>query len=227
MSMINPDDGTAPSADHGANMALYWQDAAGVETFGFFKDYVRPAGYASVTASVPADKVSFRVYSSSNSVDLVNYNDIPITVEFFCGAGGGGLAPVPCCPPDPSLTAMLASIATAVELIQRQVAPFATVDGAAHAGLTGEGRIDVQGLLGVRVDLTTVPGYQGVQAGDVDAIYNAGWINWGDPSSFRPREWIQTSPTLSTPPLAGMYTRLSYSLNPGFVATITEVKREP
>lgn len=222
-----PDDGTPTAADHQILGApIEWRDAAG--TFISFGGRLAAApgpGVYTTTGTIPSTAVQWNCYTSSNSVDLVNWNDPTVTVEINCGTNST-LAPQPCCPPDPSLTAMLTQLITAVDLIQRQAAPFATVPGTAHTGLTGNGELDVQGLLCARVDLTTVPGYVGAAAGEVDAIYDAGWINWGSESSWRAREWLQTTPYISTPPLAGIYTKLAYTLNPGVVATITEMRRE-
>jgi len=50
-----------------------------------------------------------------------------------------------------------------VTLIQRQAAPFGYVPGAIHAGLTGTGVIAIQGLIGCKVDITTLP----TQLGDL------------------------------------------------------------
>jgi len=150
------------------------------------------------------------------------------TIREYCGTtpggGGGSLTP---CPPDPVLQMLVNNILSLVTLIQRQSVPFANVDGAAHTGLSGSGELSVQGLIGCRVTLTTTPGGVGVESGDPLTTWNAGWINWGDANGFLKREFISTSPFQTFPSLAGQYTRIGYSLAPGVIATITEIRREP
>jgi hypothetical protein len=139
---------------------------------------------------------------------------------------GGGFS-LPCCPPDESTSALMQQILGYVQLIQRQIAPFAYVAGTAHAGLSGQGEISVQGLIGARVTLTTTTAAVGVVDGDPDVVFDAGWINFGDTSGFSSRRFINASPIQFFPPAAGQYTRIGYSLAPGVVATITELVREP
>lgn len=155
---------------------------------------------------------------------------LPVTLVYneYCGTtpggGGGSLTP---CPPDPVVQLLLDNILSLVTLVQRQVAPFAYIDGASHTGLSGDGHITCQGLLGARVTLTTIPASVDQVAGDPDAIFNAGWVNFGDSTGYSERRWINASPIQFFPRAAGQYTRIGYSLEPGVVATITEIVREP
>jgi hypothetical protein len=121
---------------------------------------------------------------------------------------------------------LLNYVRSQVDLIQRQNVPFAYLSSAAHTGLTGEGEISIQGLLGVRVLLTSLGGGVGAEAGDPDVLFDAGWINWGNASGFSNRVFIGCSPMVSLPRSAGQYTRLGYSLGVGVTATITELVRE-
>lgn len=139
---------------------------------------------------------------------------------------GGGFA-LPCCPPDESTSALLQQILGYVQLIQRQVAPFAYVAGTAHAGLSGHGELTVQGLIGARVTLTSYGSAVGLVDGDPQTVFDAGWINFGDTSGFEARRFINASPIQFFPAAAGQFTRIGYSLQPGVVATITELVREP
>lgn len=154
---------------------------------------------------------------------------LPVTLVYneYCGTtpGGGGGSINPC-PPDPVVQMLLDNILSLVTLIQRQAVPFANVDGAVHAGLSGSGEISVQGLIGCRVTLTATPSNVGIESGDPLTVWNAGWINWGDAHGFLKREFIATSPFQTFPRAAGQYTRIGYSLSPGVVATVTEIVRE-
>lgn len=150
-----------------------------------------------------------------------------VLIEFFCGitlGADGGQAP---CVTDPTVLASLDNILSLVTLIQRQIVPFATIGGAAHTGLTGQGTISFDGLVGVKIMVTTLPGYVGLISGDPDELFDVGWFAWGNADGFAPREFISHSPQLSTPPRGSVYTTLGYSLNPDVVVTISEISREP
>lgn len=149
------------------------------------------------------------------------------TIDLYCGSGAPGAPQEPCCPPDPVTQSYLDLILNLVTLTQRQIAPFATIDGAVHTGLSGNGEINVQGLIGIRIDLTTIPTRVGSQAGDPATIFDVGWIRFGDASSWSPRYRIDADPWIVLPSSAGIYTRVGYSIPADVVATITEIIREP
>lgn len=176
---------------------------------------------------IPTDAAQFAVYYAPYPQPAVPGYLPHVTVELFCGDGYGVFANQPCCPPDPALIGFLSRIEDLVTLLQRQAAPFAYVHGPAHSGLTGSGHVAIQGVLGVKIDLTTVPGYTGLQAGDPDTIYEAGWVNFGGSDGYSARTVLHTTPQLIFPNLAGQYTTFGYTLNPGVVATVTELIREP
>jgi hypothetical protein len=114
-----------------------------------------------------------------------------------------------------------------VTLIQRQQVPFGYIQSTAHTGLSGDGHIDVSGLIGCLVEVTDQGTNTGQQLGDPDVLWNAGWINWGNADASSPRSFIDCTPMLSLPAAAGQYTRIGYSLPTGIVITITELEREP
>lgn len=153
-------------------------------------------------------------------------DDLQVEFSFFCNGQSPIGIDTPCCPPDPSLMALVQQILGLVTLTQRQLAPFAYIDGAVHTGLTGAGSITVQGLLGARVTLTTIPAGVGLESGDPNVVFEAGWINFGDASGFSSRRFITASPIQFFPEAAGQYTRIGYTFPPGAVATITEIVRE-
>ncbi len=133
----------------------------------------------------------------------------------------------PCCPPDPGLIALISSIALQVDLIQRQVVPFGYIASTSHAGLTGAGVITVSGLIGARVDTTTMPTQLGRAGTSPEEFFDVGFLTWGTADGFERSARIEHDPQLSFPPSAGAFTRLAYDLHSGVVATITELVREP
>jgi hypothetical protein len=147
-------------------------------------------------------------------------------IDFWAQCGGTIGGPVNPCAADPAVLDLLGQIMQLLLLVQRQGVPFATINGAAHTALTGNGSIAVQGLIGARVELTTLPGWVGQESGSPNVLFETGWINWESPSGFTDREFLSANPLVTYPPLAGVYTALHYSIPAGIVATITELRRE-
>jgi hypothetical protein len=113
-----------------------------------------------------------------------------------------------------------------VDLIQRQLVPFAYVPGASHTGLAGQGSIAVQGILGLSVELTTLPAWIGSEGSTVPTLINAGWITLGTPDGNLPSRPI-THDNFVLLDVSGAITWVFYDFPPGVVATITELIREP
>lgn len=153
-------------------------------------------------------------------------DNVFLQLELFCGAPPGALA-VPCCPADQFQVAMMQQILDYVTLLQRQLAPFAHVLGAAHAGLTGQGTIGVNGLLGVKLELTTIPAHYGVEVGSPDYHFDLGWLSVLTPDGFIDERRVSAQVTSWMPRLMSDATVVGYSLNPGVVGTLTEMRREP
>lgn len=149
-------------------------------------------------------------------------------LEYFCG-GASPTSPIAnCdCPPDPVLSAQLQQILDLVRLIQRQGVPFAYVPGAAHTGLSGNGSLSVQGLLGVQVDITTLPTSYGREAGTPEELFDLGFVTFGTADGHRSSHRIEHDQQLVVPAAAGLYTTLGYTLRPGVVVTVLELLREP
>jgi len=150
-------------------------------------------------------------------------------VNWYCGSsgsGGGGDVPQPC-PTDPFVLAILEQILALTTIIQRQAAPFSYIASTAHAGLTGRGSISVQGLLGAKIEVTAMGSITGEELGDPDVLWDAGWVNWGSADGVSSRQFITNAEMLTLPSLAGQYTEIHYSLEPGVTITITELEREP
>lgn len=153
--------------------------------------------------------------------------EFELTLEFFCTTSPGSEPVTPCCPPDPILDGQLQQILGLVTLIQRQLAPFSYIGSTAHAGLTGNGSIAVQGLIGARFQITADSDVQGELAGDPTVRSEVGWFNWGNADGVTAREFLNANQQLSFPAAAGQYTAIHYSLGVGVTLTITELEREP
>lgn len=177
-----------------------------------------------LTAALPAGTLYTRAIVSVFHVDTPV--DIDVQYSLYCGSSSQPSTPLPC-PSDPFVIGLLDEILALVTLIQRQAVPFAYVPGTVHAGLTGMGHFDVQGILGVKVQLDSTSSYVGVESADPDVYWDAGWINWSNNDGAHKREFIGASPFVSLPTVAGQYTRVGYTLPVGVSVTITELVREP
>lgn len=154
------------------------------------------------------------------------------------GAAGAALAldytqqPViqpaqPCCPPDPAVVGLLSTILENVRLMQRQLAPFAYVSGPAHTALSGAGTFDIQGLLGVRVNVTTIPGRVGEAGTSPTEYFDLGYLTFGTADGYPHAVRLERAQQLVLPARCSVFTTLAYDLTPGVVVTITELVREP
>lgn len=101
-----------------------------------------------------------------------------------------------------------------------------TVDGTPTVGLSGTGSLSLDtDVVGVRVDLTTIPSYVGSQSGTPLTYYEIGWIAFGDSDGYQSRQWITGEHWSVFPNPSGTISTVGYSLNPGVVATITPLLR--
>jgi hypothetical protein len=197
-------------------------DGTGIDSFTLtFPTYQ----HVKTTALQPGALTMTFGFGSGPSGGHYPNNSLSVLIEFFCGGPTGNTAGG-CCPPDPSIVAALNQILGYVTLLQRQIAPFAYVPGSSHAGLTGSGELDVQGLVGAKILVTTMPGWVGVEDGDPIEYRDAGWFSWGTADGFMQREYLTHAPHLTLPANAGALTKLGYSWSPGVVATVTELVRE-
>ncbi len=147
-------------------------------------------------------------------------------VNLYCGPGVD-LLQQPCCPPDPATQNSLDRLLEMVTLIQRQAVPFGYVPGTVHAGLSGAGNLSISGLIGAKVDATTIPGHFGREGTSPTEHFDLGFITFGTPDGWPSSYRLEHSPELLLPARCGAYTDLRYDLSPGVVATITELNREP
>lgn len=175
------------------------------------------------TQAIPAGAVAFDLYQSDGDGAGKTGNwDAQWSIS--CG-GLSGSASTPCCPPDDIAAGLLTSIYQMVTLIQRQLVPFASIHGASHAGLSGNGSISVFGLQAVKVDISSAPGRVGEVDGEPVTLWDVGWINLGTADGFGPRQFITSDPFLLQP-VPGNVTVIGYSIPDDVTVTITEIVRE-
>lgn len=149
-------------------------------------------------------------------------------IDFYCGgATPGGPGQSPCCPPDPVMNGILAQILNYVATIQRQAAPFGYVYGTNHTALTGHGSFAVSGLIGVSVDVTTLPTSYGQRDGSPVELFDLGFVTLGTADGYEVSRRIDHDGSLVIPQLGGLYTAVGYSLSPGVAVSIRELTREP
>lgn len=144
----------------------------------------------------------------------------------YCGGAGPAFVG-PCCQDSPGVLQALAEIQALVTLIQRQAAPFGYVYGANHTALTGTGSIAVTGLIGVSVDVTTLPGSYGTAAGTPPELFDVGYVTLGTADGYSTSRRIDHDGSLVLPAAAGAYTSVGYTLSPGVTVSIRELVREP
>lgn len=148
-------------------------------------------------------------------------------VDLYCGSDSPVVPQSPCCPPDPSLDQRINELLVTVTLIQRALVPFAYIAGSVHSGLTGSGSFAIQGILGAKVSLTTVPSQLGRSGLLPEELFDAGFVTFSTPDGYPHSVRVEHNPQLVLPPRASVYTAFSYDLHPGVVATVTELLREP
>jgi hypothetical protein len=119
-----------------------------------------------------------------------------------------------------------ASMSSLVTLIQRQHVPFAYVPGTRHSGLSGSGTLAISSLLGVSVEATTIPTWLSATTAPVNSYFRLGEISLGTAEGWQRRIIVTHSQHLVLD-LDGDLTTLGYLFEPGVVANILELVREP
>jgi hypothetical protein len=127
------------------------------------------------------------------------------------------------------MTALAQELAYArrdIQLIQRQHVPFAYVPGTLHSGLSGAGTITVNPLLGLAVQSTTIPSYLSSDMAPVQSWFKLGELSWGTGDGWTARHIVTHNPHLFLD-IGGDITEVAYLFEPGVVANILELIREP
>jgi hypothetical protein len=185
--------------------------------------YVNPGATVTVLLPLPA---------TANALQIVMYGgagtgqvNAQTIMHIYCGgAVPGGVGG--CCT-DPTTNLLIDQVLQTVRLIQRQAVPFAYISSTVHAGLVSSGSFAIQGLIGVRIQLTTVPGTVKQDASTPPYLFNVGWASMSDGNGFIDETRIHSTSQVWMSRIASDATVFGYSLNPGIVATVTELVREP
>lgn len=93
--------------------------------------------------------------------------------------------------------------------------------GALFANVSGDGEIAVSGILGAFVSFFTLPNRAGVEIGDPNTLYDVGWINFGTPDGWFPRQRITSDPWITLPEFMANVSRLGYSIPKDCAINIT------
>lgn len=179
------------------------------------------------TVAIPADANCMVAWVEQNSTGAVTSpNSATMDVQVYCGGLPGALQSA-CCPPDPIATGLLQQILGMVTLMQRQVAPFAYIASTQHSTLTGNGTFAVQGLVGLKIEVTTLPAYIGYISGSPTQIFDVGYVSVGSADGYQLVQRVTQGAELWFPPAMGAMTIVGYHLAPNVVCRITELRREP
>jgi hypothetical protein len=115
-----------------------------------------------------------------------------------------------------------------VTLIQRQAVPFGYIVGTVHSGLTGSGSFTVADILGVLVQVSTVPAYWGVTSDNPHRYVPApAMVAAGDAAGDQDTHFVHFTEELWFPSAMGAMTRVKYEFKPGCGGAVTELVREP
>ena len=124
--------------------------------------------------------------------------------------------------------AQVKSILDYVTLLQRQIAPFAFIDGPIHGPVSDTGSITVtEPMCGIRVTLDPLPASLGLVPGTPDFHFDVGYVSLGDADGWFAERRLTSTVTTWQPRWAGAVTRIGYTLHSGVTGAITELRREP
>jgi hypothetical protein len=125
-----------------------------------------------------------------------------------------------------SVQQQVAILNALVTLIQRQHVPFGYLEGTLHSGLVGAGTLAVQGILGITVEITTVPPGLSSDMVPIASTYRFGEVSFGTANGYLRREVVTHNPHLILG-VPGDVTSIAYAFIPGAVANVQELLREP
>src|SRR6266536_867622 len=171
--------------------------------------------------TVPSGAAFYHVAAYDPNVSSTDHVGFQASVQVFCG--GSLDTNANCCA---ELRLTIEQIFELLQIMQRQLIPFAFVDGPAHAGLTGVGHFDIsESMVGIRVE-STVPPALGSELGDPLRIFDLGFVALGDADGWFGERRLSQADVLWAPRWTSAVTRIGYTLAPGATATITELRRE-
>lgn len=153
--------------------------------------------------------------------------DFHVRATFFCG-GATSTTPVGApCVVDPISQQLLETILRNVELLQRQLIPFAFITGASHS-ISGSGEIALSHpIVGIDLQVTAIPSSYGQMDGDPITYFDLGFINIAAGDAWSDQRVVGNDRVLWLPRAMSSATTIGYSLAPGVTATLVELEREP
>jgi hypothetical protein len=179
------------------------------------------------TLVVPIDKTAAYYTITGHGVAGSGDSNVQVLTSVFCN-GQPALGPVtPCCPPDPLIVAQLGAVLQMVTLLQRRLSPFAYIPGAVHSGLSGQGTFTINGLIGLKIAITTVPASYGEAVAEPTFRFLDSWVSVLTSDGLIDERRITALAQVWTPRIASESTVWGYSFGPGIVASITELEAEP
>src|SRR5207249_2435380 len=115
-----------------------------------------------------------------------------------------------------------------VDLVQRQNAPFGYVVGTVHSGLSGSGSFTVSDILGLLVQVSTVPAKWGLSSDNpVRYIPAPAMVAVGTADGDQDTHFVHFTEELLFPTAMGAMTKVTYEFKPGCGGAITELVKEP
>lgn len=187
-----------------------------------------PATVGPQTFSFPANTAYVVMYVQNTGSVTIPAWDISGTIQLNCTNTPPGSIQQPCCPPDPSVQAMLQTITALVQSIYQSLpTPIGSyAESTVHAGLSGNGSFLIgTSTIAVKVSLTTIPPSVGVAAGDPQPLFGAGFIT--PIAAEAPLAGARILYSDQVVPLPRITEQVGYTLPSGVVATITELTAGP
>jgi hypothetical protein len=211
-------------------VVVNWFDASGASVGGLTVGGSAGQNSGSATrVATPTNAAYWAAYASQiDSTDkLVNAE-----LKFFCAGQGPNGLQVPCCPPDPLVNNQLTNILNVVLHLLENTSgggtapPISWHDGNVHTGLADSGSITLAaGVIGIRVQMTTLPTGVQVSPGNPTFYWDAGFITpIALTSPLRGQRLVFATESMQLPEFTDS---IGYTLLHGTVVTITELLATP
>lgn len=168
--------------------------------------------------------IEARITAAGNVGQVYQCN---LEVLVYCNGDQPSPGSTPCCPPDTTVMAYLDNLTKLVTLIQRQSVPFAYVPSTVHSALSGAGDFAIQGLLGVRIEVTTLPTRAGLAGSSPTEYFDLGWVTFGTEDGYPHSVRIERDSQLVLPARCSVFTTFAYDVPADVAIRVTELLREP
>jgi hypothetical protein len=121
----------------------------------------------------------------------------------------------------------ISSIILNTEVLQHWQLPFASVDGAEHTDLVDAGSFPIARLLGVRVYVVASQPGRPVLPGNPPYLWDCGWMSINNEDGMLEEKRVTRSGFTWLPRAMQLATSFNWSLTPGTVVTVVEIRTEP